>query len=276
MSIMVINNLPDHFVEVAYVDAILEHLKEVPDFHFVATAMDAQTGKLNMPTLPAQMADGASIVPLIAQSENPIQPARMKLADSPIAWSTHIMQETKKLRAFPLGPVGEVPVLEYKPPGERLWDVFFCGRVTPQRQQQITRWRDTLRGAGLKVNVLVTRGWMTGLAAGNYAEELMNARVALCPAGLSPESFRFYEAMRSGCAVLSNLLPPHSLYVGSPARQLHNWDDEELVDNVRELLDNIEAVSASTLEWWDGHYEPEAVAQGIKDHLATLPPPLPR
>ena len=95
----------------------------------------------------------------------------------------------------------------------------------------------------------------------------MDAKIALCPNGLVPETFRLYEAVRSGCAVISHTLPQTRLFQDSPIQQLVSWDDDELVQTICDLLANIDVESANSLQLWKDRYAPEAVANYIRNNL---------
>jgi hypothetical protein len=60
---------------------------------------------------------------------------------------------------------------------------------------------------------------MTG-AGDRYTEIMADTRIALAPRGSSVETYRFFEAMRQGCVVICDRLPPHWFYAGCPAVQI--------------------------------------------------------
>ena len=58
------------------------------------------------------------------------------------------------------------------------------------------------------MNISYTDGFHGGMDKPEYAEALSDAKIAFCPAGaISRETFRFYEALESGCVIIGDTLP---------------------------------------------------------------------
>jgi hypothetical protein len=245
------------FCEVAYLNEIFGHLEDLDNYHFIATEVNRHTGEFDLPEW------GDHVVAMLVSNEHYKVPQHLDRVHR--IWSQYVWKETDKLLALPLGPVYDIPVLPYRPPSERSLDVFFSGQKHHHRQG-VSRWRELLEATGLKIEINETGYFRCGLNPQDYAEKLMDAKVALCPGGGGLESFRLFEAMRSGCATISYGLPENRLYVGSPTRQFWEWE-ELLVYTVRELLANIEEESKNALQWYKDFYEPAAVAQHIRVNL---------
>ncbi len=108
-----------------------------------------------------------------------------------------------------------------------------------------------------------TESTMTG-AGDRYTEIMADTKIALAPRGSSVETYRFFEAMRQGCVVICDRLPPHWFYVGCPAIQIDDW---------RNLEAEVKALSADperladlhrrSLAWWEEKLSERAVAQVI-------------
>ena len=81
---------------------------------------------------------------------------------------------------------------------------------------------------------------MTG-AGDRYTEIMADTKIALAPRGSSVETYRFFEAMRQGCVVICDRLPPHWFYVGCPAIQVDDWGNLEA---------EVRALSADPERWW--------------------------
>jgi hypothetical protein len=91
-----------------------------------------------------------------------------------------------------------------------------------------------------------------------YSERMMNAKICLVPRGTSFETFRFFEALRYGCIVITETLPDRWFYRNSPAIQISSWQKLETV--LSELLDNpdrLQQLHQASLDWWK-HYCSEA------------------
>ncbi len=108
-----------------------------------------------------------------------------------------------------------------------------------------------------------TESTMTG-AGDRYTEIMADTKIALAPRGSSVETYRFFEAMRQGCVVICDRLPPHWFYVGCPAVQLDNWGNLEA--EVKALSTDPERLAdlhRRSLAWWDEKLSERAVAQVI-------------
>ncbi len=108
-----------------------------------------------------------------------------------------------------------------------------------------------------------TESTMTG-AGDRYTEIMADTKIALAPRGSSAETYRFFEAMRQGCVVICDRLPPHWFYVGSPAIQIDDWSNLEaevkaLAADPERLVD----LHRRSLAWWDEKLSEHAVAQVI-------------
>lgn len=86
----------------------------------------------------------------------------------------------------------------------------------------------------------------------DYAERLMDARVCLAPRGSVADTWRFFEGLKSGCAVITNPLPDEWYYRDAPVIQLESWD--ELEATLLPLLadeERLEAMSLAALKYWN-------------------------
>jgi hypothetical protein len=104
---------------------------------------------------------------------------------------------------------------------------------------------------------------MTG-AGDRYTEIMADTKIALAPRGSSAETYRFFEAMRQGCVVICDRLPPHWFYVGCPAIQIGDWSNLEtevkaLSADPERLMD----LHRRSLAWWNEKLSEHAVAQVI-------------
>ena len=62
----------------------------------------------------------------------------------------------------------------------------------------------------------------------------MDARLALVPRGATTETHRFFQALKFGCIVVTDSVPPSWFYEQAPIIRLRHWD--ELEENVTPLL----------------------------------------
>ncbi|HHP7244323.1 MAG TPA: exostosin domain-containing protein [Elainellaceae cyanobacterium] len=101
-----------------------------------------------------------------------------------------------------------------------------------------------------------------------YSESMMNAKICLIPRGTSPETFRFFEAIRYGCVLVTETLPSRWFYDRSPAIQVSNWDD--MPEIVSQLLDDpsrLVTKQQEALKWWDEVCSPEAVGRYFAERI---------
>jgi hypothetical protein len=108
-----------------------------------------------------------------------------------------------------------------------------------------------------------TESTMTG-AGDHYTEVMADTKIALAPRGSSVETYRFFEAMRQGCVVICDRLPPHWFYVGCPAIQIDDWGNLEA--EVKALSADTERLAdlhRKSLAWWDEKLSERAIAQVI-------------
>ena len=165
------------------------------------------------------------------------------------------------LRVIPLGCNKDVPALLPKPMESRTRDVFFIGRIEH---------RDAFLKAALPLNdrrdiraqIAVGPAYRQGITPEDYARTLVDTKVALAPRGVSHETFRVYEAMRAGCAVIADRQLPTWFNDGWPVIEVDNWEhvsakiDALLADPAR-----LEELSARGQAWWHDKCRPAVVGQ---------------
>ena len=107
-------------------------------------------------------------------------------------------------------------------------------------------------------------------AGDRYTEIMADTKIALSPRGSSVQTYRFFEAMRQGCVVICDRLPPHWFYADSPAIQIDDWGNLEA--EVKALSADPERLAdlhRRSLAWWDEKLSERAVAQVIARCLDT-------
>jgi hypothetical protein len=97
-----------------------------------------------------------------------------------------------------------------------------------------------------------------------YLDELMGSRIALCPRGSSRETYRVFEAMKSGCVPICEPLPRRSYYSGAPFVVIRSWRrlpgvlDDLFADRVA-----LRERHKASMQWYADHGSPESLAAQI-------------
>jgi hypothetical protein len=108
-------------------------------------------------------------------------------------------------------------------------------------------------------------------SAREYSELVAQTRVCLVARGNSPETFRFFEALRAGCVVVCESLPEHWFYRRAPIVRLRHWDDLGAV--LRPLLADhaaLEERHRASVRWWESRCSEQAIDGSWR--LRSLPP----
>jgi hypothetical protein len=195
------------------------------------------------------------------------------------------------------GPQVEVPIGTYnaldlplKPFAQRSSDVFFAGsvihapgsaarlkaRVMPKglARQAMLRNVDRLRRrSGATIDVRITEGFKESAESDPqaYSQALMDARLALVPRGATTETHRFFQALKYGCIVVTDSVPPSWFYEQAPIVRLRHWDElEEAVTPLLADPERSESLHRGALAWWESACSEEAVGRLMARTLNAL------
>jgi len=225
-----------------------------------------------------------------------IQFIRTKTINSPrwINYSIHQLKNGKNppIYDIPLGYSNQID-LPIRPINERNCDVFFAGSVVhrPHPIWSLKHWLETPKSLSRKqmlanihqikrdrpeiqLDLCTTPGFinsydpLTSSDAKSYSARMMNAKICLVPRGTSFETFRFFEAMRYGCLIITESLPSSWFYRGSPAIQVRNWREMKAVLNA--VLDDrqlLERKHQAVLSWWKDKCSETAVGEYIAEKI---------
>ncbi len=193
-----------------------------------------------------------------------------------------------RLKNKNIAPVYEMPIGCYAyedtafiPFEERTNDMFFAGSIQHKKDQlfRIKRPKELARdrmtkaleqlqehNPDLNIKTKITTGFKDSISNENqlYLENVMNTKICPIPRGANLETFRFYEAMRSGCILIGEAFPKAWFYDDAPIIRLKNWSDIKTV--VPALLadkDRMLALHTQTLEWWDNVCSEKSLAEHI-------------
>jgi hypothetical protein len=206
------------------------------------------------------------------------------------AWKTRDARRAAKRNLFPI-PIGYCGQLEVasKPLSARTHDVLFAGQlaaVSPSRtwlpQTMTLRPREWARanlahalGELASTHPQYSCHWL-GQAPHvaepiAYSEALANAKISLCPRGNFPETFRFCESARAGCAIISEPLPSTWYFRDYPALIVRHW--RELPAMAERLLGTpslLETYHRKSRAWWNDVAGETALGNYVAQRLSPL------
>jgi hypothetical protein len=156
-------------------------------------------------------------------------------------------------------------------PNHKPLDVFLAAQRTHQRRQECF---DALQ-PGKSRTIIATAGFTQGLEHGEYAEQMVRAKVAPCPSGpASPDSFRVYEALQAHCVpIVDDITPGYDsrgywrrLFPDVPFPVLTNYSDLSgyVEDQLRLWPANANRIAA----WW--MRKRRAMSHWLVDDLTAL------
>ncbi|MHA2062758.1 MAG: hypothetical protein ACXABY_00015 [Candidatus Thorarchaeota archaeon] len=153
---------------------------------------------------------------------------------------------------------------------ERKTKVFFSGQSHVQDRREMA---NVLRGPKRRGwDITITLGFAEGYSVPEYYRRMSNSKIVLCPKGGAPECFRYTEAFKCGCAVITTFLPKEPLwyYDKSPAYYIPSWNclTRGLVEEV--ILPKGENVRKESIDYYNRYLSEEAQADYIARVIATL------
>lgn len=98
----------------------------------------------------------------------------------------------------------------------------------------------------------------------SYSEAMMDTKICLAPRGSSPDTPRFFEALRYGCAIIGDRLPSRWFYDGAPMITVGNWRGlGNLVDNLITDHHRLEELHWQAVTYWEERCSGRALAQYV-------------
>ena len=185
-------------------------------------------------------------------------------------------QEKGSVHSFPLGFNKKHIKLPNKPVKSRQTDVFFAGHMSSKNRRHYLRWvieyfQEMKPSKRPKLDFNITRGFNLGLTGEEYSQKLHDAKIVVCPAGnVSMETFRHYEAMRSGAVVVSPKLPQTKIYKDAAICQVDDWEDN-VGDTIMDLLsdiDMLQLVQERQQQTYNNRFTAKSVAKYINELLS--------
>tara|TARA_R110000764_G_scaffold20248_3_gene52112 strand:- start:5184 stop:6002 length:819 start_codon:yes stop_codon:yes gene_type:complete len=180
-------------------------------------------------------------------------------------------QEKGNVHSLPLGYNKKHIPLEILPVINRPFDVFFAGHMSSKNRHDymssvIEFFGDIKTKDRPQLDINITKGFNLGLDGEAYSKSMQRAKIAICPAGnVSNETFRHYEAMRSGTIVVSPTLPDTKIYNGSYICQVKNWhkDAGNVIMDLLKDLDMLQLIQDKQNDDFVDRFCPQAVAKYV-------------
>lgn len=134
------------------------------------------------------------------------------------------------VEVIPLGCNGHMPLLPVVPLPQRDLFFSFVGQVLSERLPFIAQGLNFLGHVkpydNLKAYLTLTPRFQSGLSPADYADILHRSCFAPVPPGISPITFRLFEALRAGCLVVTGPLPPYPYLEDLPALRVSaDWSE---------------------------------------------------
>ena len=83
-----------------------------------------------------------------------------------------------------------------------------------------------------------------------YSRRVMNTKISVVPRGNSFETFRFFEALRAGCILITEHLPDAWFYHGAPVVRLNDWSElDEVLEDLMGDQEQLQRLHQQSLGW---------------------------
>ena len=172
----------------------------------------------------------------------------------------------EKIKPFPLGYLQGFEASNKIPILDREYDYSFSGTLpAPPCEPTRHNLEHSLKKLSTdkrKKFVLFYEGWAKGLSMKKYSDVMENTKIALCPSGYtSSETFRYFEAAKAGCVLISEKKPDVWHYENAPHLTIDCWTKLpiflELLLSKPKLLEDL---AKKTVNWWNAKCAPNSVA----------------
>lgn len=173
--------------------------------------------------------------------------------------------DVKNTYALPLGTtdffVGDNKV----PINNRPINVSFVGQLDPYRRLDFYNHVAKLADRTENSVFQFYQGWNNGIGGEKYSDIMSNTKIALVPCGsASLDTFRFFEAAKCGCVIISDIQNHYEFMKGSPHLEVDNWSYiTELIQSLLSGTVHINDLSNATYKFWKKRLSPEAASAFI-------------
>lgn len=161
------------------------------------------------------------------------------------------------------------------PMQERKYSVGFIGQFDPYRRVEFRKFALACKDRYPDSFIRFYDGWNKGVNTSEYSYLMGQFKIALVPCGsASLNTFRYYEAMSSGCIVIREELYNHpSIKRNLGDEIVTDWTNhDQLFRTIDSYLKSkcIDQGRITNIRHYNNFYSPEACAEYIMDHVKEL------
>ena len=198
--------------------------------------------------------------------------------------------DVKNVSALPLCHIEGHTRDEYKPIRDRKFNWSWSGQFDPYRRGHFKHNTELLKQYSdehaIPYECHWYKGWNNGMPIEEYSKMVNNSKVMFAPTGsASLETFRFFEAMMSGCIVVTFGELPHGKIYDFHNRKLKELEQEissayfgrsdshdsammmAAVNWVDLNPDKAQEMSIDAMKWYDTICSPEGLSEYMKKEL---------
>ena len=272
---IIYNDVADHFCEWVYIQEVLKYLKpKLSDeyvLHIACLSQECSNYK-NIKFIPGKK----NII--LGTSDEYMEDVQPHYIDKSVAIFKQYLvphQEINNVYSLPLGYNQKYVSFENKTINDRAVDVFFSGHMHSKLRKTsllpiIQYFKNLPKDKRPKLDMNISSGFNMGLKGDEYSKRLHNSKIAICPHGnVSVETFRHYEAIRSGCVVVSPSLPNTEIYKNSNVVQVENWhtDTGPIIMELLQDSDKLTSIQRGIQDDWNNTLCERAAANKILSKL---------
>lgn len=184
-----------------------------------------------------------------------------------------ILEFNDNIFPLPLGTKSRFYPQSKKPLKDRKYSVGFIGQFDQYRRVEFRAFALKCAAKYKDSYIQFYNGWNKGVSSHEYSELMGDTKIALVPCGsASFNTFRYYEAISSGCIIMSEEQYIHkqlSVNHFVSGYTVKNWEDEKLLFNLIDCglsIDN-EYMRVSNLRHYNNRLSPTACAEYIMDQI---------
>lgn len=164
-----------------------------------------------------------------------------------------------KVHPLPLGTPKDFTVKNDIPILNRDIDVSYMGQMSDDRNSEFIKYIQ-IHAQELDNSVFnFYSKWDKGISE-RYNRVIANSKIVIVPCGISSlDTFKFYEAYKCGCIILSDAQNNYPFMYGSKHIEVVNWSNLAVI--VKSLLSgpkHLESNSISNYNFWKNNLSPKA------------------